>query len=108
MLRRRFSPDEETVEAIGPGEEPLRCSAEAETEIVALPQAPPHQPVGQVLASDGHPPIAVVDLGRDISDDLRASWDDGRRFESGGVIESVWLQPLFAAGSTGRLIPGCG
>ena len=65
-----------------------------------MPQAPPRQPVGQVLASDGHPPIAVVDLGRDISDALRASWDDGRRFESGGVVESVWLQPLFAAGST--------
>ncbi len=88
------------MEAIGPGEEPLRYSAQAETEIVALPQAPPRQPVGQVLACDGHPPIAVVDLGRDISDALRASWDDGRSFESGGVIESVWLQPLFAAGST--------
>ena len=88
------------MEAIGPGEEPLRGSEEAETEIVAVPQAPPRQPVGQVLASDGHPPIAVVDLGRDISDALRASWDDGRRFESGGVVESVWLQPLFAAGST--------
>ncbi len=100
VLLRRFSSDEETVEAIGPGGEPLRDSKEAETEIVAVPQAPPRQPVGQVLASDGHPPIAVVDLGRDLSAALRASWDDGRRFESGGVIDSVWLQPLFAAGST--------
>ena len=42
----------------------------------------------------------MVDLGRDISNALRASWDAGRPFESGGVIESVWLQPLFGAGST--------
>ena len=100
VLLRRFSPDAETLEATGPGEEPLRGSTDAETEIVAVPQAPPRQPVGQVLASDGHPSIAVVDLGRDISNALRASWDDGHRFESGGVIDSVWLQPLFAAGST--------
>ncbi len=86
------------MEAIGSGGEPLRGSKEAETEIVAVPQAPPRQPVGQVLASDGHPSVAVVDLGRDISDALRTSWDDGRPFESGGVIDSVWLQPLFAAG----------
>ena len=99
-LLRRFSPEEETLEAIGSGEEPLRGSKEAETEIVAVPQAPPRQPVGQVLKSDGHPSVAVVDLGRDISDALRTSWDDGRPFESGGVIDSVWLQPLFAAGST--------
>ena len=99
-LLRRFSSDEETVEAIGLGEEPLRGSKEAETEIVAVPQAPPRQPVGQVLASDGHSPIAVVDLGGELSAALRASWDDGRPFESGGVIDSVWLQPLFAAGST--------
>ena len=98
-LLRRFSPEEETLEAIGSGGEPLRGSKEAETEIVAVPQAPPRQPVGQVLASDGHPPVAVVDLGRDISDALRNSWDDGRPFESGGVIDSVWLQPLFATGN---------
>ena len=102
-LLRRFSREEETLEAIGSGEEPLRGSKEAETEIVAVPQAPPRQPVGQVLASDGHPSVAVVDLGRDISDALRTSWDDRRPFESGGVIDSVWLQPLFAAGSTAAL-----
>ena len=88
------------LEAIGAGAEPLRGSREAVTEIVAVPQAPPRQPVGQVLASDGHPSVAVVDLGQDISDALRTSWNDGRPFESGGVIDSVWLQPLFAAGST--------
>ena len=56
--------------------------------------------MGEILAYDRHPPIAVVDLGRDISKAMRASWDDGRPFESGGVIDSTWLQPLFAAGST--------
>ena len=56
--------------------------------------------MGEILAYDRHPPIAVVDLGRDISKAMRASWDDGRPFESGGVIDSTWLQPLFATGST--------
>ena len=44
----------------------------------------------------------MVDLGRDVSDTLRGSWSrhGGRSFESGGVIESAWLQPLFGAGST--------
>lgn len=81
------SPSEEPGGAIGPVEEP--------------PAGPVAQaPVGQVLTSDRHPAIAVVDLGRDISGTLRDSWADGRRFESGGVIESAWLQPIFAAGST--------
>ncbi len=57
------------------------------------------QPVGQVLAHEGHQPVALVDLGQDISVALRDSWDEGRPFESGGVIESAWLQPLFGAGS---------
>ncbi len=96
VLGRR-SPQEETTEAIGSGETPPRSG---ETETVASPQAPPHRPVGQVLEFDGHPPVAVVDLGREVSAALRTSWDDGRPFESGGVIDSVWVQPLFAAGST--------
>ena len=65
-----------------------------------LLQETPSQPVGQILAHEGHQPVAVVDLGRDISFALRASWDEERPFESGGVIESAWLQPLFGAGST--------
>ena len=63
-------------------------------------QVTPSQPVGQIVAHEGHQPVAVVDLGRDISFALRASWDEERPFESGGVIESAWLQPLFGAGST--------
>ncbi len=71
-----------------------------DAETVALAQEAPRQPVGQILAHEEHQPVAVVDLGRDISVALRASWDEGRPFGSGGVIESAWLQPLFGAGST--------
>ncbi|MDE2870229.1 MAG: hypothetical protein OXQ94_00870 [Gemmatimonadota bacterium] len=68
--------------------------------VARVPEEAPRQPVGQIFARDGHHEIAVVDLGGDISDALRASWDDARPFAPGGVIDSVWLQPLFAAGST--------
>ena len=71
-------------------------------DILGLRQEPPREPVGQVFTYERHPKIAVVDLGRDVSAALRASWDrDGRRpFESGGVIDSAWLQPLFGTGTT--------
>ena len=69
-------------------------------EVASLPQQPPREPVGQIFTREGHQEIAVVDLGRDISDALRASWDAGHLFESRGVIQSVWLQPLFATGTT--------
>lgn len=44
--------------------------------------------------------ITLVDLGRDASEALRASWSEDRPFESGGVIESGWLLPTLGAGST--------
>ena len=69
-------------------------------EILGLRQEPPRGPVGQIFTHEGHPDIAVVDLGLDVSQVLRHSWDPGRPFESGGAIESAWLQPLFGAGST--------
>ena len=75
-------------------------SIEETVEVPGLPQQPPREPVGQVFTHEGHPEIAVVDLGRDISDALRVSWDAGHPFESGGVIQSVWLQPLFSTGTT--------
>ena len=68
-------------------------------EILGLRQELPREPVGQIFTHEGHPAIAVVDLGLDVSDTLRKSWDVGHPFESGGVIESAWLQPLFGAGS---------
>lgn len=68
-------------------------------EIFGLRLGPPRKPVGQVFAHEGHPDVAVIDLGRDVSDALRASWNAGRSFKSGGVIESAWLQPIFGAGS---------
>ena len=61
----------------------------------------PQDPVGQILTHEGYSKIAVVDRGRDVSGTLRASLDAGRPpFESGGVIESAWLQPLLGVGST--------
>lgn len=59
----------------------------------------PSDPVGQILTREGRS-IALVDLGRDASDALRASWHANRPFESGGVVESAWLQPILGAGST--------
>ena len=63
-------------------------------------QEVPRHPVGQVLTYEGHAKIALVDLGRDASDALRASWSTARPFQSGGAIESAWLLPLLGAGST--------
>lgn len=65
------------------------------------PEDVPRDPVGQVVMHEGRS-LAVVDLGREASEALRASWsEDGERpSESGGIIESAWLQPLIGAGST--------
>ena len=73
------------------------CVMENTVDILGLRQELPRQPVGQIFTHEGYPEIAVVDLGRDVSDVLRDSWDAGRPFESGGVIESAWLQPLFGS-----------
>ena len=64
----------------------------------SVPDVPRH-PVGQVLTGEEHA-IAVVDLGREASEALRASWPEGRPFESGGIVESGWLLPMVGAGST--------
>ena len=68
-------------------------------EILGLRQDIPRDPVGQVLTYEGRS-IALVDLGRDASDALRASWSTARPFQSGGVIESTWLLPMLGVGST--------
>ena len=67
-------------------------------EILDLRPDIPCDPVGQVLTYEGRS-IAVVDLGRDASDALRASWTNARPFQSGGVIESAWLLPMLGIGS---------
>ena len=59
----------------------------------------PRDPVGLELKNEGRS-IALVDLGRDFSDTLRASWSTDRPFESGGVVESAWLLPMLGGGST--------
>ena len=59
----------------------------------------PHTPVGQILTHDERS-IALLDLGRDASEALRASWPTDQPFQSGGVVESIWLLPMLGAGST--------
>lgn len=59
----------------------------------------PGGPVGQVLKHEGRS-IALVDLGRDASEALRASWSEDHPFESGGVLDSRWLLPMLGTGST--------
>lgn len=58
----------------------------------------PRHPVAQVV-KHGDNPVALVDLGRDASEALRASWTTGRPLASGGVIDSAWLLPMVGAGS---------
>ena len=69
-------------------------------DILGLKQEVPQDPVGQMLTRDGYPNIAVVDLGRELSETLRAPWPATRPFQSGGVIDSAWLAPLLGAGGT--------
>lgn len=66
-------------------------------EILGLRQDVPRDPVGQVLKYKGSP-IALLDLGRDASEALRASWSTDRPFQSGGIIESAWLLPMVGVG----------
>ena len=68
--------------------------------MVGVPREAPRHPVGQILTHEGHQPVAVVDLGRDISVALRSSWGEGPILGSGGMIASGWLQQLFGAGIT--------
>ena len=69
------------------------------TESLSLQSDSPPQPVGQILTHDGRS-IALVDLGRDASEALRASWSEDQPLQSGGVIDSTWLLPTLGAGST--------
>lgn len=73
-------------------------AAKEHVQVVGPRQDVPSGPVGQILTYEGRS-IALVDLGREASDALRASWSADRPFESAGVIESAWLQPMLGAGS---------
>ena len=68
-------------------------------EILDPQQDIPRNPIGQILTHQGHS-IALVDLGRDASDALRASWSTDQPFQSGGVVNSAWLLPMLGTGST--------
>ena len=69
-------------------------------DILGLKQEVPQDPVGQVYKRDGYSDIAMVDLGREVSETVRASWPAARPFQSGGAIDSGWLLPFIGAGST--------
>ena len=69
-------------------------------DILGLRPEVPQGPVGQVVTHERYGKVALVDLGREASVTLRASWPPARPFRSGGVIDSAWLQPLVGAGST--------
>ena len=68
-------------------------------EILDPRQDIPRNPVGQILTHEGRS-MALVDLGRDASNALRASWSTEQPFQSGGVVESAWLLPMLGTGST--------
>ena len=68
-------------------------------ETLTLTNGVPRNPVGQILTHDERS-IALVDLGRDASIALRASWLTDQPFQSGGVVESTWLLPMLGAGGT--------
>ena len=69
-------------------------------DVLGLQQEVPQGPVGQVHTRDGYPDIAMVDLGREVSETVRASWPAARPFQSGGAVDSGWLLPFIGAGST--------
>ncbi len=58
----------------------------------------PNAPVGQILTHEGNS-LALVDLGRDASVALRASWPTNQPIQSGGAIDSTWVLPTLGAGS---------
>ncbi len=65
-----------------------------------LQEEVPRHPVGQLLTSKDQPEIALVDLGRDVSAELRTSWNMSRPFDTGAAIDSAWLLPALGVGST--------
>ncbi|MCY4075592.1 MAG: hypothetical protein OXH04_09220 [Acidobacteria bacterium] len=69
-------------------------------DILGLRQEVPQDPVGQVLTHEQYGQVAVVDLGKRVSETLREAWPAQGPFQAAGVIESNWLLPLLGAGST--------
>ncbi len=69
-------------------------------DILGLRQEVPQDPVGQVLTHKQYGQVAVIDLGKRVSETLREAWPAQGPFQAAGVIESNWLLPLLGAGST--------
>lgn len=68
--------------------------------------SPSSTPVAQVLERDGQPDFHLVDLGGQLSNQLRASWGEKPPYKT--VVDSVWLQPLLGGGSTVAASLGAG
>ena len=69
-------------------------------DILGLRQEVPQDPIGQLLTHKQYGEVAVVDLGKQVSEVLRDVWPAQSPFQAGGVIESGWLLPLLGAGNT--------
>ena len=69
-------------------------------DILGLQQKVPQDPVGHVLTHERYGKVSLVDLGREASEALRATWPAAISFRSGGAIDSAWLQLLRGTGST--------
>ena len=58
-------------------------------DILGLQQEIPQDPVGQVLTHREYGKVAVVDLGKQVSEALRETWPAASPFQSGGVMDSA-------------------
>lgn len=85
-------------------------------EMGPRPQADPDSSTGaiaplvrRVLTRDGCPDVALVDLGKDVSDALRSLWINPERpFQTGGVMDSAWLPGMVGPGGTALSSLGAG
>ncbi len=67
---------------------------------------PSSEPVAHVLRRDGQTDFHLIDLGRRLSDQLRASRGEKPPYKE--VLDSVWLQPLIGGSSTVAASLGAG
>ena len=69
----------------------------------------PQNPIGQIVIHEGRS-LALVDLGSNFSDTLRATWRESGKppHESGGIVESAWLLPALggAGAASSSLLAG--
>lgn len=68
---------------------------------------PSSAPFDLVLKQDRQPDFHLIDLGRRLSDQLRAMWGEKPRYYK-EIVDSVWLQPLIGGSSTVAASLGAG